>query len=60
MTEQDDAEQDGTAGTRGDPAALPDIAPERAPDDTDEGWGERRSGEDRDDDWYERERPPHW
>ncbi len=59
MTEQDDApaEQSAPAPAGGEePAVLPD----RSPDETDEGWGERRTGEDRDDDWYERERPPHW
>jgi len=48
------------------------VLPEQTRDDTDEGWGDDRGGADvgpaggpdgtwsRGDDWYERERPPHW
>ncbi len=58
MTEQHDpAEPVGRDEVSRD---EPPVLPDRSPDDTDDGWGERRSGEDRDDDWYERERPPHW
>lgn len=32
--------------------------PEQTRDDTDEGWGERRSGHSRT--WWEEQRPPHW
>ena len=38
------------------------VIPDVALDDTDRGWGDDlrdRSGE-RDEDWYRRERPPHW
>ncbi len=38
----------------------PPVLPDRARDDSDEGWGGRGDGGERDDDWYERERPPHW
>jgi hypothetical protein len=33
------------------------ILPDSTRDDTDEGWGERPSGND---DWLRAERPPHW
>jgi hypothetical protein len=38
------------------------VIPDRARDDSDLGWGEDpgRDGHDRDDAWYQRERPPHW
>ena len=36
----------------------PPVIPDRSSDDRDEGWG--GDGGERDDDWYERERPPHW
>ena len=36
------------------------VIPDRSSDDRDEGWGGRGDGGDRDDEWYERERPPHW
>jgi hypothetical protein len=42
-----------------DPAEAP-VLPDRSPDDSDVGWGEQPGGRERDDDWYERERPPHW
>jgi len=35
------------------------VFPDRSADDRDEGWGDERSGGDRDDDLI-RERPPHW
>jgi hypothetical protein len=38
------------------------VLPDRAADDSDQGWGEAddgRAGGDRGDDWYRRERPPH-
>lgn len=38
----------------------PPVLPDRSPDDSDAGWGERDGSAERDDDWYERERPPHW
>lgn len=42
----------------------PDDAsePARAPDDLDAGWERPDDAEQsgRDDDWYRRERPPHW
>ena len=38
----------------------PPVIPDRSSDERDEGWGGRGDGGDRDDDWYERERPPHW
>jgi len=41
--------------TRPEPATLPD----RSRDEHDVGWGERPGRDDRDDDWYLRERPPH-
>ncbi|MEU4471823.1 hypothetical protein [Micromonospora sp. NPDC023888] len=33
------------------------VLPEQTSDDTDQGWGERASGND---DWLLAERPPHW
>jgi hypothetical protein len=38
------------------------VTPDVSLDDTDHGWGEdlRESRGGRDDDWYRRERPPHW
>ncbi len=41
------------------PQAAPVAVPDRAPDDTDVGWGERSSGSD-DDRRYLEDRPPHW
>ena len=44
--------------------ALPDagplaepVLPDQSREDTDEGWGEYPE---RDDDWLQRDRPPHW
>jgi hypothetical protein len=38
------------------------VIPDVALDDTDRGWGDdlRERGSGRDEDWYRRERPPHW
>ncbi|GAB4068738.1 hypothetical protein GCM10028777_28630 [Angustibacter speluncae] len=38
------------------------AAPSRAADDGDVGWErpDETEGSGRDDDWYRRERPPHW
>ena len=38
------------------------VGPVRAPDDGDLGWErpDDADGSGRDDDWYQRERPPHW
>ena len=38
----------------------PAPAPERAPDDSDVGWGERLTDPDDDDRRYLEDRPPHW
>lgn len=35
------------------------VVPARSADDADVGWGDYPEPG-RDDDWYERERPPHW
>ena len=44
-----------------DPQDPPPVArgPERAPDDSDVGWGERLDDADDDRRWLE-DRPPHW
>ncbi|KOX05647.1 hypothetical protein ACWD6L_12365 [Micromonospora profundi] len=53
----------GTQGTRGDDDRTVDLSddfvvlPEQTSDDTDQGWGERASGND---DWLLAQRPPHW
>ncbi|WP_166503395.1 hypothetical protein [Modestobacter italicus] len=39
---------------------VPSPAPERAPDDSDVGWGERPADPDDDDRRYLEDRPPHW
>src|SRR4051794_40699138 len=39
---------------------TPPAGPERAPDDSDVGWGERPSGREDDDRRYLEDRPPHW
>jgi hypothetical protein len=39
---------------------LPAPVPERAPDDSDVGWGERLTDPDDDDRRYLEDRPPHW
>jgi len=67
---QPDGQQDGQPDAQPDaqrraPADAPargeqPVLPDRSPDDTDLGWGERDGTGERDDDWYERERPPHW
>ncbi|MBB3676622.1 hypothetical protein [Modestobacter versicolor] len=36
------------------------VRPERAPDDSDVGWGERPADPDDDDRRYLEDRPPHW
>jgi hypothetical protein len=38
------------------PPAEP-VLPDQSREDTDEGWGEYPE---RDDDWLQRDRPPHW
>ena len=38
------------------PSAEP-VLPDQSREDTDEGWGEYPE---RDDDWLQRDRPPHW
>ena len=43
--------------TDGDPRPA---RPERAPDDSDVGWGERLTDPDDDDRRYLEDRPPHW
>ncbi|HEV7725662.1 MAG TPA: hypothetical protein VGO74_01925 [Modestobacter sp.] len=43
-----------------DPAPAPASRPERAPDDSDVGWGERVSDLSEDDRRYLEDRPPHW
>jgi hypothetical protein len=47
------------AETRRD-ETLPAQRPERAPDDSDVGWGERLTDPDDDDRRYLEDRPPHW
>jgi hypothetical protein len=42
------------------PAAPPAGAPQRAPDDSDVGWGERLNDLDDDERRYLEDRPPHW
>ncbi|WP_299956208.1 hypothetical protein [uncultured Modestobacter sp.] len=42
------------------PAEPAPRRPERAPDDSDVGWGERLSDPDDDDRRYLEDRPPHW
>jgi prolyl-tRNA editing enzyme YbaK/EbsC (Cys-tRNA(Pro) deacylase) len=42
------------------PAAPATAGPERAPDDSDLGWGERPADPDDDDRRYLEDRPPHW
>lgn len=48
-------------GTGPEQAQDPAV-PTRAPDDGDVGWErpDDAEGRGRDDDWYRRERPPHW
>ncbi|MGC4819552.1 hypothetical protein [Micromonospora sp. DT63] len=56
-------EDPGTQGARGDDDRTVDLSddfvvlPEQTSDDTDQGWGERSSGND---DWLLSQRPPHW
>lgn len=38
----------------------PDPEPDRAPDDSDVGWGERADDPSDDDRRYQEDRPPHW
>jgi hypothetical protein len=42
------------------PAVPPAGALQRAPDDSDVGWGERLTDPDDDDRRYLEDRPPHW
>ncbi|MGY5885788.1 hypothetical protein [Modestobacter lacusdianchii] len=42
------------------PGAPTPPRPERAPDDSDVGWGERLTDPDDDDRRYLEDRPPHW
>jgi hypothetical protein len=42
------------------PAGPPEPGPERAPDDSDVGWGERPADVGDDDRRYLEDRPPHW
>ena len=42
------------------PVTAPVSRPERAPDDSDVGWGERVSDLGEDDRCYLEDRPPHW
>ena len=42
------------------PVAPVPSRPERAPDDSDVGWGERSTDPDDDDRRYLEDRPPHW
>jgi hypothetical protein len=46
---------DGHGGSTADEPVLPDAARE----DLDEGWGDDPRDSRRDDEWYQRERPPH-
>ena len=39
---------------------VPPVRRERAPDDSDVGWGERLTDPDDDDRRYLEDRPPHW
>ena len=52
------------AAERPEDEAVPVVPsssrPERAPDDSDIGWGERLSDPDDDDRRYLEDRPPHW
>lgn len=51
------------SSSRGEPAVDEQpVTPDVSLDDTDRGWGEdlRESRGGRDDEWYRRERPPHW
>ena len=42
------------------PAQPASVRPERAPDDSDLGWGERPADPDDADRRYLEDRPPHW
>jgi hypothetical protein len=53
------APQPPAAGRPGNAAPAP-ARPERAPDDSDVGWGERLTDPDDDDRRYLEDRPPHW
>ena len=60
-----DAHTLGSVSAPEQPAAeprgpVPSPAPERAPDDSDVGWGERPADPDDDDRRYLEDRPPHW
>jgi hypothetical protein len=52
-------EQPAADRPAGDPAPAA-SRPERAPDDSDIGWGERLTDPDDDDRRYLEDRPPHW
>lgn len=51
----DEVEKPSVAPTQ---RAAGPLIPSVASDDLDVGWGEEANG--RDDQWYQRERPPHW
>jgi hypothetical protein len=51
----DPADDDSAA-----PPVPATVRPERAPDDSDVGWGERLTDPDDDDRRYLEDRPPHW
>jgi hypothetical protein len=51
---------DDAAAPVAPPAAPLTARPERAPDDSDIGWGERLTDPDDDDRRYLEDRPPHW
>jgi hypothetical protein len=36
------------------------VLPDQTRDDTDDGWGSSGTRDGAADEWYERERPPHW
>jgi hypothetical protein len=42
------------------PSSAATARPERAPDDSDVGWGERPTDPEDDDRRYLEDRPPHW
>jgi hypothetical protein len=67
MTTDPDLDPDPESA-RPEPAAMPSkiaapseppVLPKTSRDDQDLGWGDRPNSDDRDDDWYRRERPPH-
>jgi hypothetical protein len=48
------------AAPRPEDDVRPTVRPERAPDDSDVGWGERLTDPDDDERRYLEDRPPHW